>query len=556
VQDLGKHWDRLSKPRTDSWGHFYEDASRLGSNLTELTLIIWRTVNTMVGRLFPYLTIILVVAGAVEGAVGGTVIAGLIEFFSAGAATPVAAGAEAAGPLAGGLAGLKAAALIGQPFFYSFVAAEAASIIKSVADLLAVPETPREQDEDYEHISDSIIALAAAGLLIALTEIGAAIGRAFRGIAEAFRGEKPIAGGEGPVEGGGTPPEEGGNKASKPAPEADAVPDSETPVGEKGVAAEATTADGHKIKVLDNGRVFICTTCEEMTFKFDSEIKALEDIKENDPQAAFKKQQKALFEKANATTDPAEKAKLEAQAEDGFRKMREAARTGESVDVKVQAVNDIQDEAESAIAAAEKTLDGFPGQQLTEKNPQLKTQLQGDLAVLKKQFQEARANAETAKELKDPAFLDESREHLDDIRAKADQLDDQAKKGTAEKDPTEPTGPLTDAQVREMFADPKRTTHMPASEYSGGKHVRGATNAQRQANAVNGNGQYFADLNDSAITQLEREALQNGRIERRGSSYHVFHTFGRDVGFSAPSGARSRSVRVEWSAGTVHSHTQ
>ena len=47
---------------------------------------------------------------------------------------------------------------------------------------------------------------------------------------------------------------------------------------EKGVAAERTTADGHKIKVLEDGRIYICTTCEELRFKFDEEIKGSEDF--------------------------------------------------------------------------------------------------------------------------------------------------------------------------------------------------------------------------------------------------------------------------------------
>jgi len=110
------------------------------------------------------------------------------------------------------------------------------------------------------------------------------------------------------------------------------------------------------------------------------------------------------------------------------------------------------------------------------------------------------------------------------------------------------------------------SAHQPASSYSGGKHVRGPTNAVRQTNSTKGGpGQYFATLSDGTkvddamIQQWERRALDlarrgDGDVTKHGGG-HTFHAYvdvGFDVGYA--DGTVTRVMRVEWSSGTVHSH--
>ncbi len=105
-----------------------------------------------------------------------------------------------------------------------------------------------------------------------------------------------------------------------------------------------------------------------------------------------------------------------------------------------------------------------------------------------------------------------------------------------------------------MFLGSK-TNHTRASNYSGGKHVKGNTNKQREENATTGrrNGQYFVEFNDDKIIQLEREALEKGEIKDREGSYHIFYSFPFNIGY-ASGGSKTNTIRAEWSSGSVHSH--
>jgi hypothetical protein len=107
-------------------------------------------------------------------------------------------------------------------------------------------------------------------------------------------------------------------------------------------------------------------------------------------------------------------------------------------------------------------------------------------------------------------------------------------------------------------------THVPASQYSGGKHVRGTNDNERQQNACQpgGAGQYRAThVDDGRITEWERVALErvglnNGEfiVERRGEGYWIFCDMMEHVGFEGATGRLTCWIRVEWSAGSVHSH--
>lgn len=111
------------------------------------------------------------------------------------------------------------------------------------------------------------------------------------------------------------------------------------------------------------------------------------------------------------------------------------------------------------------------------------------------------------------------------------------------------------------------TTHVSASNYRGGKHVRGATNDQRRMNARSpaGDAQYLAErdgqrITDATVQGWEQRVLDQVReggaclVERHGGAYHIYCDLAERVGYLSPSGDPTSCVRVEWSAGHVHSH--
>lgn len=189
TDELGKRVSRFRSIRLDSIGHFTQDLRRFVSNLADFPLIIWRTVNAMLGRLSVYITLLLVLVGGIAGFVGGTV-GGAIVGFLGGAgvgAAPGAGGGGAIGFGAGAAAGWGAATALGAGVLVSFLAAEAAALQKSVIDLVAVPQSAAEQDEDASNAADGVIALVIAGLLAFATWIGTRIARALANIVRAIR---------------------------------------------------------------------------------------------------------------------------------------------------------------------------------------------------------------------------------------------------------------------------------------------------------------------------------------------------------------------------------
>lgn len=114
-------------------------------------------------------------------------------------------------------------------------------------------------------------------------------------------------------------------------------------------------------------------------------------------------------------------------------------------------------------------------------------------------------------------------------------------------------------QFRALAADPSGYSHRPASSYA--KHVRGQTNAQRQASATNGSGQFFAN-GDAWIRGVEAAILSaadsigsEATFAANGGSVHVTMRHTEMVGYSSPSGSETDSMRVEVTPQRdVHSH--
>ena len=188
TKQLATRVARFHSIRLDSFGHFFEDLSRFVSNLLDFPLIIWRTANAMLGRLSIYITVLLVVVGAIGGAVGGTVGGAILGAMAGGApAVPGAAAGGGVGLLAGAGIGLAAAGKLGLGLLLSFVAAEVATIEKTVVDLLLVPQTSDERQEDYNQVADSVIGVVVAGLLTLLAWIAARIARGILTLVQRFR---------------------------------------------------------------------------------------------------------------------------------------------------------------------------------------------------------------------------------------------------------------------------------------------------------------------------------------------------------------------------------
>ena len=121
-------------------------------------------------------------------------------------------------------------------------------------------------------------------------------------------------------------------------------------------------------------------------------------------------------------------------------------------------------------------------------------------------------------------------------------------------------------ELKEHIVSLSRTAiFKPASSYR--KYVRGNNNDQRKQNSENGGaGQYFHELNDGDIEELERDAIKNSIVqefrEREGNptindnQYYFLYSAGVDVGYVNGEETDQLSVEIT-SANTrpeVHSH--
>ncbi|HEY0604896.1 MAG TPA: Tox-REase-5 domain-containing protein, partial [Herpetosiphonaceae bacterium] len=181
IEDVTGLWNNLQTKvgslegvDTGSIEGFIGSVQRIFSTLSDIPLLIWRAVNSIAGRLSLWFAIASVVAGAVIGAFFGGV-----------------------GALPGALAGAKVALAAGQGILASFVAAEITNILKAAGDLIAVPQTPEEQNEDYSNIADSAIALGITGLLALLSSIASRLAGAVRAFISRIHARRT---------GGNTPP--------------------------------------------------------------------------------------------------------------------------------------------------------------------------------------------------------------------------------------------------------------------------------------------------------------------------------------------------------------
>lgn len=138
--------DSLFMPRNilDDFSGFFHDIWSNILILLDFPLALWRRLNNILMLLLGYVTIILIIVGAVGGAIAG---GGALSF---------------PGAIAGAIAGLKLAAALGAVLLASFIAAEGISALKAFLDLYTARQTQKEKDRDYLQIVGSVIGIGIA----------------------------------------------------------------------------------------------------------------------------------------------------------------------------------------------------------------------------------------------------------------------------------------------------------------------------------------------------------------------------------------------------------
>jgi predicted nucleic acid-binding Zn-ribbon protein len=136
----------------------------------DFPIILWRHLMNAGLALMGWVTVFLMIAGAIEGAAAGTVV-GAVAGFLAGlwiGAAPGAGGGAAGGGLAGAGAGFGVAMGIGEALVIGYAAGEGAALLKALLELKTGRQTPDEQVRDYNQVADSGLGLAILAILVML----------------------------------------------------------------------------------------------------------------------------------------------------------------------------------------------------------------------------------------------------------------------------------------------------------------------------------------------------------------------------------------------------
>lgn len=305
-------------------------------------------------------------------------------------------------PLVKGIAAAVGYALLG-----SFVQAEMMNLAHKLLLLKTGKLTEAQKEEAFNRIADSLIAFAMTAVIVIVMLILHFIANVMKGVYNFVKGKvfgiEPA-----PVEGKGTGPGEGQGKGEGPVRDSksgtEAFPEAEST---KGVAAERSTADGHKIKVMEDGRIFLCTTCEELRFKYKAEIEANKEFK-------------SRMAEAEAIEDPQAKAdKIEALQKD-LAKQRQAALDAEPAEVKSEKFEGMRAQARKVVGEIKdqlrqrEVIDGL------RETPEVKAEIEADLRLLEKEIAQVEEGTKGVEG--DPALEDAAREEFDTVRAKGEAL--------------------------------------------------------------------------------------------------------------------------------------
>ena len=462
--DLKEIWKEI-KAGFDAAYHL-----RVGKVIDHI-LTIEQKFNSILGNLYGWFFIASVLIGAILGGIFGV----------------------GAGAIPGALAGAAFAGTVGEALVAALIATESAVIVKSVADLAIGNDKQEEDEEDYGKIGGSTLTIAITLAMLLLGEIAAKLAKSiWEGVAGLVRGEKaPEVKVEVKVEGEGT----GGKGADVPEGKTGGEDVLPPEAAEKGVSAERTTADGHKVKVLEDGRIFLCTTCEELRFKFDEEIKASEDF------------QKKLAD-AEATADPQAKAEKAEALEKELAEARQQRLGGEDLTTKISRLDEISRRAEQALGRLKEAIREKVGR-LQRTNGQLRGEIEAEIRRLDGELERAKGDIDTAKDLGDAGEIDALREKLDDVRAQSEQLEKRLNDAVPDEPQTVPDdesggGPEVDRSLRVKAERPEaRLIENPAERFPRSQAMA-IDEVQTVMNDLYREGAAFGDGSTAYITMLEQ----------------------------------------------------
>lgn len=430
----------------DPLGFFHDVWSNLLVAL-DFPLALWRRLNSVLMTLVGYLTIVLVIWGAVGGGIAGAAAGGV-------GAIP--------GALAGALAGLELAGAIGLALLASYFAAEGVTVIKLIVELRTARQTSAEKNRDYVQIAASLLGMAVAAVLVAivwlLSELVSAVVRTIKG------GRAPAAGVEPPP---GAKPAEG-QPTPEPKPGEAKLPTSEEPkppgqaeapelIEGKRVVGEEPTADGHKVKITEDGRCFVCTTCEEI------QIRYAEELKGETPEI---ERIKADLEEAKQLPNGDGKAKAIEDIKESLDKVRAESRQAETPEMKADALVRSKANAFDAIKRVKEALKTL-GEQAKKAKAEGKADIakaleksKGEIETQLKQVEaEWQKASESAEGLDEPGLQDLARDEFDDVRVKAETLENRAREGVPKSEvPAYVTENRTPLDSETILADESRFT--------------------------------------------------------------------------------------------------
>jgi hypothetical protein len=227
------------------------------------------------------------------------------------------------------------AAAVGYALLAGFVQAEVMNIGHKLVLLKTGATTRSEKDAAYNRVADSLIAMAMTAVIIVIMLILHFIANVMKGVYNFVKGkvfgvEPPPLEGRATSEGkGGLGEGEAKGKGAK-------------------VEIEGPTRDGQgTIKLLEDGRVIVCRSCEELRIKYSDELNA----KTEDGKALTEEAQdlNRKLNEADAIKDLNDKKAAIETVEDELAKKRQARRAAEPIEVKMQELTKARESTSEAV---------------------------------------------------------------------------------------------------------------------------------------------------------------------------------------------------------------
>jgi Putative RNase-like toxin, toxin_1/Family of unknown function (DUF6861) len=387
-------WGDLKGIWTEIKAAFEEGYHLHVSKVIDHLLAIEQKFNSILGNLYGWFFIASVLIGAIIGAFFGGV-----------------------GAIPGALAGAAVAGEVGEALVAALIATETAVIVKGVADLAIGNDTAAEDEADYDKIAGSTLTIAITLAMMLLGEIAAKLAKSiWEGVAGVLRGER-------------APEVKVEAEPGKPLDTPEARGEVSEIIDGEQVVAHEPTPDGHDVKITEDGRCLICTTCEEIEVRYKEELKGESDeIKNIREDLDNAKQMLNGDEKAQAIE------KLKERLDDVRRKTRSI----ETLEVKAAALDQEKQAVWTSLENLEKALDRNEVRELGT-DPEIKrriNKLRGETGELERKWEnEWRDVEKTVTDARDPAVagepetaevsakeIDAWRDKLEDNRAQAERI--------------------------------------------------------------------------------------------------------------------------------------